>query len=122
LGHQGTAYQLGFSVGTNLGLVLNQVALKKQTWEARAYWQSIGLNALDTNIIDSDFFEGRTNMQGFTLAGVYCATDAIFVALRLAGAHRANDGGPTPGSNADLADVQPIESYKLLQLDVGWKF
>jgi hypothetical protein len=122
LGSEATAYQLGFSVGTNLGLVLNQVAPKKHTWEARAYWQSIGLNALDPNIIDSDLFEGRTNMEGVSLAFVYSATDAIMTALRLGDAHRANGGGPTPGSNSDLPSVQPITSYKLLQWDLIWKF
>ena len=122
LGSQAMAYQLGFSVGTNLGLVLNQVAAKRRTWEARAYWQSIGLNSLDPNIIDSDFFEGRTNMQGMFLAFVYSATDAIIVAIRIGDAHRVNAGGPTPGSNPDLQNVQPIRSYELIQLDLAWKF
>jgi hypothetical protein len=122
LGSEATAYQLGLSVGTSLGLVLNQVAAEKNTWEARVYWQSIGLNALDPNIIDSDFFEGRTNMQGAFLAIAYSPTDAIITALRLGDAHRVNGGGPTPGSNADIPSVQPINGYKLLQLDLIWKF
>jgi hypothetical protein len=122
LGDEATAYLLGFSVGTNPGLVPNQVAAKKNTWEARAYWQSIGLNALDTNIIDSDFFEGRTNMQGVFLAFVYCPTDAIITTLRLGDADRANGRGPTPGSNSDLAAVQPLSGFRLLQLDLAWKF
>lgn len=122
LGDQGTAYQVGFSVGTNLGLAMNQVAAKKNTWDVRAYWQSIGLNALDPNIIDSDAFEGRTNMQGVFVAVGYSATDAIITALRLGDAHRVNAGGPTPGSNADLPSVQPIDGYKLLQLDLIWRF
>jgi hypothetical protein len=122
LGNEATAYQIGMSVGTNIGLVLNTVAPKKNTWEARAYWQSIELNALDTNIIDSDFFEGRTNMEGVVLAAVYCATDAIMAVIRLADAQRANDGGPTPGSNPDLSIVQPLTGDRLLQLDLVWKF
>jgi hypothetical protein len=122
LGDQAMAYQVGMAVGNSLGLVLNQVAARKNTWEARAYWQSIELNALDTNIIDSDFFEGRTNMQGIFLAAVYCPTDAIIVAMRFGDAYRVNGDGPTPGSNPDLSNVQPINRYKLLQLDFGWKF
>ena len=51
-----TAYQIGLQIGTNLGLVMNQAAAKKHTWEARAYWQSIALNSLDPNLTDSDFF------------------------------------------------------------------
>jgi hypothetical protein len=122
LGDQGMAYQLGMGVGTNVGLVMNQVPLRKHTWEARAYLQSIELNALDTNIIEADFFEGRTNMQGVFAAAVYCPTDAIFVAVRIGDAYRVDDDGPTPGSNPDLADVQPIDRYKLFQLEFGWKF
>jgi hypothetical protein len=122
LGSQGTAYQLGFSAGTNLGLAMNQAAPRKNTWDVRAYWQSIGLNALDPNIIDSDAFEGRTNMQGVFLAAGYSPSDAIITALRLGSAHRVEAGGPTPGSNADLPNVQPIDSYKLLQVDLIWKF
>jgi hypothetical protein len=122
LGSQGTAYQLGLSVGTNLGLAMNQVAAKKNTWDVRAYWQSIGLNALDPNIIDADFFGGRTNMQGVFLAAGYSPTDAIITALRLGDAHRVNGAGPTPGSNPDLSNVQPMDSFKLLQVDLGWRF
>jgi len=47
LGSQGLAWQLGLSVGTSLGLVMNQNAAKKGAWEARAYWQQIDLNSLD---------------------------------------------------------------------------
>jgi hypothetical protein len=118
LGNEATAYQLGFAVGTNLGLVMNQVAAKKNTWEARAYWQSISLNALDTNIIDSDFFEGRTNMQGIFLAVVYSATDAIITTLRLGDADRANGRGPTPAATV-TSRVFNRSKATLLQLDLA---
>jgi len=122
LGSQGLAWQIGVAVGTSLGLVMNTNAAKKGAWEARAYWQQIDLNALDTNIIDSDFFEGRTNMQGLFFAFAYSPTDAIITTLRFGQAHRVNANGPTPGSNPDMPTVQPLTSYKLLQLDLTWKF
>jgi hypothetical protein len=122
LGRQGTAYQLGFAAGSNLGLAMNQSAPRKNTWDVRAYWQSVGLNALDPNIIDADVFSGRTNLRGAFLAGGYSPTDAIIIALRIGDAHRVAAGGPTPGSNPDLSNVQPIDSYELLQLDFVWKF
>ncbi|HXX00384.1 MAG TPA: putative porin, partial [Candidatus Acidoferrales bacterium] len=74
LGSQAFAYQAGMSVGTNIGLTMNRVAAKKNTWEARAYWQQVDLNSLDPNLIDSDFFEGRTNLQGVFLAFAYAPT------------------------------------------------
>jgi len=122
LGAQGLAWQAGVAVGTSIGLVMNTNAAKKGAWEARAYWQQIDLNSLDPNIIDSDFFEGRTNLQGVFLAFAYSPTDAIITTIRVGEAHRVNQGGPTPGSNPDLPGVQPINSYKLLQLDLTWKF
>jgi hypothetical protein len=122
LGSQGLAWQLGLSVGTNIGLAVNQGAPKKGQWEARTYWQQIDLNALDPNLIDSDFFEGRTNIQGLFMAFAYSPADAIITTIRFGEAHRFNQGGPTPGSNADLPTVAPITSYKLLQFDLTWKF
>lgn len=121
-GDQPLAYQLGFAVGTNLGLTMNQVAAKKHTWEARAYWQRIELNALDPNLTDSDFFEGRTNMEGVFLAVAYAPTDSIIGTIRFGGAHRLNANAPTPGSNPDIPGVQPLTQYKLLQFDLTWKF
>ena len=61
-------------------------------------------------------------MQGVFVAAVYCPTDAIILAMRFGDAYRVNGDGPTPGSNPDLSNVQPINRYKLLQLDFGWKF
>jgi len=122
VGSQAFAYQAGLSVGTNTGLTLNRVAAKKGTWEARGYWQQIDLNSLDPNLIDSDFFEGRTNLQGVFLAFAYSPTDAIITTVRFGEAHRVTSTGPTPGSNPDIPNVQPITEYKLLQLDLTWKF
>ena len=122
LGSQGLAWQVGLAVGTNLGLTTNSVAAKKNTWEARAYWQQIDLNALDTNLTDSDFFEGRTNLQGLFLALAYSPTDAIITTVRFGEAHRLNANGPTPGSNPDAPLIQPLTNYRLLQLDLTWKF
>src|SRR5262249_54969756 len=54
------AYQAGVGFG-NLGLVYGRTS-KKNTWEARAYWQHLEQYAADVNLIDSDFFEGRGNL------------------------------------------------------------
>jgi len=121
-GSQGLAWQVGVAVGTSIGLVMNTNAAKKGAWEARAYWQQLDLNALDPNLIDSDFFEGRTNMQGLFFAFAYSPTDAIITTIRVGQAHRINQNAPTPGSNPDMPTIQPLTSYKLLQLDLTWKF
>jgi hypothetical protein len=121
-GDEGLAYQLGFAVGTNLGLTMNQVAAKKNTWEARVYYQRVQLNSIDPNLTDSDYFEGRTNLEGVFMALAYAPTDSIIGTLRFGGAHRLNANAPTPGSNPDIPAVQPLTQYKLIQFDLTWKF
>ena len=59
---QNKAYQVGVAYG-NLGLVYGQTS-KKNTWEARVYWQHVEQYAADVNLLDSDFFEGRANLEG----------------------------------------------------------
>jgi len=116
-----TAYQFGLAYG-NLGLVYGTVA-KKGTWEVRAYWQRIGQYALDPNLTDSDFFEGRMNLQGLYAAGAYSFTDAIIGTLRYGYAQRINRNIPgTGGSNPDLPNLNPIDDYRLIQFDLTWKF
>jgi hypothetical protein len=123
-GHNGvnedSAYQIGVGYG-NLGLVYGTVA-KKGTWEVRTYWQRVEQFALDPNLMDSDFFEGRTNLQGVYLAGAYSFTDAIIGTLRWGYAQRINKQLGTGGSNPDLPGVNPVDDYRLLQVDLTWKF
>jgi Putative porin len=121
------AYQVGFGIGSatqfgpTTGLVYGSYA-KKNSWEARAYWQHIEQYALDVNLIDSDFFEGRANLQGVYLAFAYSITDAIIGTVRYGYASRINDNLGTGGSNLDMPGLNPIQYYNLLQLDVTWKF
>ncbi|PWU11104.1 MAG: hypothetical protein C5B50_23955 [Verrucomicrobia bacterium] len=117
---QDTAYQIGVGIG-NLGLVYGQTS-KKHTWEARAYWQHIEQYALDVNLIDSDFFEGRANLEGVYSALAYSLTDNILGTFRYGYAHRINDELGTGGSNPDLPVLNPIRNYHLLQMDLTWRF
>jgi len=114
------AYQAGIGFG-NLGLVYGQTS-KKNTWEARAYYQHIEQYSLDVNLIDSDFFEGRANLEGVYTALAYSFTDSIIGTVRYAYAHRINDHLGTGGNNLDLPVLNPVNQYHLLQLDVTWRF
>ncbi|HEV2435902.1 MAG TPA: putative porin [Verrucomicrobiae bacterium] len=122
------AYQVGFGIGTagpvfgpTQGLVYGS-ASKKNTWEARVYWQHIEQYALDVNLIDSDFFEGRANLQGVYSAFTYCFTDAILGTIRYGYADRINGTLGTGGNNLDVPDINPIKNYNLVQLDLTWRF
>jgi hypothetical protein len=114
------AYQLGFAIG-NLGLVYSQTS-KKRTWEGRVYWQHVEQYAADVNLLDSDFFEGRGNLQGVYTALAYSITDNIIGTFRYGYAQRINDYLGTGGDNPDLPVLNPIRNYHLLQVDLGWRF
>ena len=122
------AYQVGFGVGSagpaygpTQGLVYGSTS-KKNTWEARVYWQYIEQFALDVNLIDSDFFEGRANLQGFYVAFAYSFTDAIIGTARFGHADCINDSLGTGGNNLDIPWFNPIKNYTVAQMDLTWRF
>jgi hypothetical protein len=122
------AYQIGLGIGNRgpvygptQGLVYGSTS-KKGTWEARAYWQHIEQYSLDVNLIDSDFFEGRANLQGFYTAVAYSFTDGIIGTLRYGYASRINGNLGTGGSNLDIPQINPINNYNLFQADLTWRF
>ncbi len=122
------AYQIGIGLGSDgpvygptQGLVYG-TASKKGAWEARFYWQHIDQYALDVNLLDADFFEGRGNLQGFYAAFSYSITDAIIGTFRYGTANRINPNLGTGGSNPDLPALNPIRNYQLVQADLTWRF
>jgi hypothetical protein len=122
------AYQVGFGIGSDgpvygptQGLVYGSTS-KKHTWEARAYWQHIEQYSLDVNLIDSDFFEGRGNLEGIYTAFSYSFTDAIIGTIRYGYADRINSNLGTGGNNLDIPGLNPIKNYNILQLDLTWRF
>jgi len=117
---QNKAYQVGVGYG-NLGLVYGQTS-KRNTWEARVYWQHVEQYAADPNLLDSDFFEGRANLQGVYAAFAYSITDCIIGTVRYGYAQTINKGLGTGGSNLDLPILNPINNYNLVQLDLTWRF
>jgi hypothetical protein len=125
---QDKAYQVGFGIGSagpvygpTQGLVYGSTS-KKNTWEARVYWQHIEQYALDVNLIDSDFFEGRGNLQGIYSAFAYSLTDAIIGTIRYGYASQINNSLGTGGNNLDIPSINPIKNYNLVQLDLTWRF
>lgn len=122
------AYQVGIGLGSagpvygpTQGLVYGSTS-KKNTWEARFYWQHIEQYALDVNLIDSDFFEGRANLQGFYSAFAYSITDDIIGTIRCGYASQIQNNLGTGGNNLDIPGINPIRNYHLLQLDLTWRF
>ncbi len=117
------AYQFGFAIGSEgaLGLVPGQTT-SRHGWEFRTYWQHIEQYALDPNLIDSDVFEGRGNMQGITLQAAYGFSRNFIGTVRYAHGMRINNKLGTGGSNQDIPQMNPINDYNLWQVDLTLKF
>jgi hypothetical protein len=122
------AYQVGFGMGSpdlvygpQQGLVYGTTS-HKHAWEFRTYWQHIEQYSLDPNIIDSDFFEGRENLQGVFLALAYGFSDNIIGTFHYGHANRINDKLGTGGSNQDIPQMNPINKYNLFQVDLTCRF
>lgn len=126
--HDIHAYQFGFGIGsTNLDYGPMQGAVygnstRRHAWELRTYWQHTEQYALDPNLIDSDVFEGRENLQGIYVALAYCFSDNVYGVFRYGHASRINDKLGTGGSNGDIPQMNPINSFNLFQVDFGIKF
>jgi len=125
---QTKAYQVGLGIGsTNLiygpsqGLVYG-TSSRKHAWELRGYWQHVEQYALDPNLVDSDFFEGRLNMEGLYVALAYSFTDNILGTFRYGYARRIDDKLGTGGSNQDIPQMNPIQRYNILQADLTFRF
>jgi hypothetical protein len=120
---QNKAWQLGGAIGNrdSLGLVYGTTS-RKHAWEFRTYWQHIEQYALDPNLLDSDFFEGRANLEGIYTALAYGLTDNVITTFRYGYAWRINKNLGTGGSNFDIPQVNPIDKYNILQMDLTLRF
>lgn len=126
--HDVSAYQIGIGIGsTNVvygptqGPVYENSSAK-HAWELRTYWQHSEQYSLDPNLIDSDFFEGRLNMQGVFASMAYGFTPNVIGTLRYGYASRINDKLGTGGSNQDIPQMNPINHYYIWQVDMTFKF
>jgi hypothetical protein len=125
---QNKAYQIGFGIGNQgplygpmQGLVYGSTS-KKNTWEARFYWQHVEQYSLDPNLLDADFFEAAANLQGIYVAFAYSVTDAIIITTRYGYATRIDNSLGTGSSGLDIPTINPINNYNVAQFDLTWRF
>lgn len=112
LKNQDKAYTVGFQYGK---------AVNKGEWDARIFYQSVQAFALDPNLVDSDIFDSRTNMQGLVIGGDYAIGGATTLSLTAAKAQRVNDTIIAPGTG-DIGANNALDKYWLLQADILVKF
>ncbi|MEI8197429.1 MAG: putative porin [Phycisphaerae bacterium] len=109
--NQDMAYQFGASIGSSK---------KKHDWLVKAYWPHTELFALDPNLVDSDLFDGRLNMQGAVTSAQYLLTDFLTLGVTYANAHAINASLPVLSGTGDLKGN--LRNYNLFQADLNWKF
>ena len=106
------AWQVGLQYGK---------AVNKGEWDAKVYYQATGAFALDPNLVDSDIFDSRTNMQGLVFTGNYALGSATTFALTLGHGQRKNDSIVAPGAG-DIGSNNALDKYWVLQADLVVKF
>jgi putative porin len=105
------AWQLGAGIGQ----------LKaKHDWQLQAFWQHTEQYSLDPNLVDSDFFDSRVNMEGIVVQAGYALSDAVIFNLSY-GYGRRSDRSLGTGGAGDIG-INPLDKYQLFQADLNVKF
>ena len=108
---QSFAYQIGLGIGK---------IKEKGSWEVRCFWQHAEQYALDPNLVDSDIFDSRVNMQGVAFTGGYAITDAVTANLTYAHGNQIDHSLGTGGVGD--TGINPVDDYNLFQADLSFKF
>ena len=110
-GDQRYAYQIGIGIG--------QLKAKKD-WQINVFWQHTEQYSLDPNLVDSDIFDSRVNMEGVAVQAGYALSDAVTFNLTYAHGWRSDNSLGT-GGVGDIA-VNPLDEYNIFQADLNLKF
>ena len=110
-GDQRYAYQIGAGIGQ---------LKKKGDWQLNVFWQRQDQYAVDPNLVDTEFWDTKLNMQGIGVTVAYMLSDAVWVQLLYGYAERADDSLGT-GGFGDIA-INPLKNFQLFQADLNVKF
>jgi hypothetical protein len=110
-GDQRYAYMIGVGVGQ----------LKaKHDWQVNVFWDHTEQYSLDPNLVDSDLWDSRVNMQGVAIQAGYALSDAVTFNLTYGHGWRSDSSLGT-GGTGDIG-VNPIDEYNIFQADLNLKF
>lgn len=110
-GDQRYAYQIGAAVGQ---------LKRKGDWQLNAFWQRQDQYSLDPNLVDTEFWDSKLNLEGVGVTFGYMLSDAVWVSLLYGYAWQAADGLGT-GGGGDIA-INPLKNFQLFQADLNVKF
>ena len=105
------AYQVGLQAGR---------IRAKRDWQLVVFWQHAEQFSLDPNLIDSDMFDARLNMEGVVVQTGYALSDAITFNLTYGYGMQANENLGTGGSG-DIG-FNPLDHFQIFQADLNVKF
>lgn len=106
------AYQIGFGIGR---------IKQKHDWQFEAFYQHVEQFAVDPNLVDSDIFDSRVNMEGFVVRAGYALSDAVTFNLTY-GYGEQIDGDLGTGGVGDAFSLNPLDKYQIFQADLNLKF
>ena len=110
-GDQRYAYQIGAGVGQ---------LKKKHDWQLNVWWQRQDQYALDPNLVDTEFWDSKLNLQGIGATAGYMLSDSVWLNFTYGYAWRASDALGT-GGGGDIA-INPVTNFQLFQADLNFKF
>lgn len=110
-GDQRYAYQIGLGIG--------QLKAKRD-WQINAWWQHTEQYSLDPNLVDSDIFDSRVNLEGVAVTAGYALSDAVIFKLTWAYGWRSDNSLGT-GGVGDIG-INPLDQYQIFQADLNVKF
>ena len=111
-GDQRYAYQIGLGIGK---------IKVKHDWAISGFWQHAEQYSLDPNLVDSDLFDSRVNMEGFAITAGYALSDAVTANLTYGyGSQIDHDLGT--GGTGDAFSINPLRKYSIFQADLSVKF
>ena len=111
-GDQRYAYQIGIGAGK---------IKAKRDWQVSAFYQHVDQFALDPNLVDSDIFDSRVNMEGFVVQAGYALSDAVTFNLTYGYGEQADRSLGT-GGVGDAFSLNPLRKYSIFQSDLSVKF
>ena len=92
----------------------------KGNWQVKPFWQHAEQFALDPNLVDSDIFDSRVNMEGVAIQAGYALSDAVTFNLTYAYGEQIDNTLGT-GGVGDIG-VNPLREYQIFQADLNFKF
>ena len=111
-GDQRYAYQIGLGIGK---------IKQKHDWQLEGFYQHVEQFAVDPNLVDSDLYDSRVNVEGFALRGGYALSDAVTFNLTYGYGQQADRDLGT-GGVGDAFTLNPIRKYNIFQADLNVKF